>query len=136
MEMFDPPHPGEIVREDCIKASGFTVTAAATALGVSRQSVSELVNRRNRLSADMAVRLEKAGWGSAEAWLRSQAAYDLQQARSRAEPPARIKVKRKSSKPATTAAEVTARKAAARKAALKKARADAAKRPQPSKKCA
>ena len=77
MEMYNPPHPGEIIREDCIKPLGLTVTEAAEGLGVSRQSLSELLNGRNGISAEMAIRLEKAGWGSAESWLRNQATYDL-----------------------------------------------------------
>ena len=65
MEMFNPPHPGEILREDCIIPAGLSVTEAALRLGVSRQSMSELLNGRNGISADMALRLEKAGWGAA-----------------------------------------------------------------------
>ena len=53
------------------------VTAAAEWLGVSRQSLSELLNGRNGVSADMAIRLEKAGWSNAETWLGVQVAYDL-----------------------------------------------------------
>ena len=64
MEMFEPPHPGEIIREDCLKPLNLTVTEAAKGLGVSRQSLSELLNGRNGVSADMAIRLEKAGWGA------------------------------------------------------------------------
>jgi addiction module HigA family antidote len=81
MEMFDPPHPGESIREDCIKAVGLTVTAAAAELGISRQSLSEILNGHNGVSADMALRLEEKGWDSAEGWLRNQASYDLWQAR-------------------------------------------------------
>ena len=84
MEMFEPPHPGEIVREDCLKPLGLTVTEAAKGLGVSRQSLSELLNGRNGISADMALRLEKAGWSTAESWLRNQMTYDLWQARQHA----------------------------------------------------
>jgi len=90
MEMFDPPHPGEILREDCLKPLGLTVTAAARGLGVSRGSLSELLNGHNGISADMAIRLEKAGWGPAESWLRNQLSYDLWQARRRS---SSIKVK-------------------------------------------
>ncbi len=82
--MFDPPHPGEIVREDCLNPLGLTVTEAAKGLGVSRQSLSELLNGRNGISADMALRLEKAGWSTAESWLRNQMTYDLWHARQRA----------------------------------------------------
>ena len=83
MEMHNPTHPGEIIREDCIKPLGLSVTAAARGLGVSRQSLSELLNGRMGISAEMAIRLEKAGWSSADAWLRMQANYDLSQARRR-----------------------------------------------------
>jgi antitoxin HigA-1 len=70
MEMFNPPHPGEIIREDCLKPLDLSVTAAAKWLGVSRVTLSELLNGHNGVTAEMAIRLEKAGWGSAESWLR------------------------------------------------------------------
>ena len=91
MAMFSPPHPGEIIREDCLKPLDLTVTAAAAWLGVSRQSLSELLNGRNGVSADMAIRLEKAGWSDAETWLKVQTAYDLWHAKQRADT---IKVRR------------------------------------------
>lgn len=84
MEMFDPPHPGEIIREDCLVPLGLSVTAAAKWLDVSRQSLSELLNGRNGVSAEMAIRLEKAGWSDAATWLGVQSAYDLWQARQHA----------------------------------------------------
>jgi addiction module HigA family antidote len=84
MEMFNPPHPGEIIREDCLKPLKLTVTAAAKWLGLSRQSLSEVLNGHNGVSADMAIRLEQAGWSTAETWLVAQAAYDLWQAKQRA----------------------------------------------------
>jgi addiction module HigA family antidote len=84
MDMHNPAHPGEIIREDCIKALGLSVTEAAKGLGVSRQSLSELLNGRAGVSAEMAIRLEKAGWSTADNWLRIQAQYDLWQARQRA----------------------------------------------------
>ena len=59
MEMHNPAHPGEIIREDCIKALGLTVTAAARGLGISRQSLSELLNGRAGVSAEMAIRLRR-----------------------------------------------------------------------------
>jgi len=77
MMMFNPTHPGEIIREDCLKPLNLSVTAAAKWLGVSRQALSELLNGRSGVSADMAIRLDKAGWSKAETWLRVQAAYDL-----------------------------------------------------------
>jgi addiction module HigA family antidote len=77
MRMHAPPHPGEILREDCLKPLGLTVTAAAKWLGVSRGSLSELLNGRNGVSAQMAIRLEMAGWGPAQSWLRNQISHDL-----------------------------------------------------------
>jgi len=91
MKMHNPPHPGKIIREDCLKPLGLSVTAAAEWLGVSRQSLSELLNGRNGVSAEMAIRLEKAGWSNAETWLGVQAAHDLWHAKQRARS---IKVKR------------------------------------------
>ncbi len=91
MEMFNPPHPGEMIREDCLAPLGLTVTAAAKWLGVSRGSLSELLNGHNGVSPDMAIRLEKAGWGTAESWLRNQLSYDLWHAKQRADT---IKVKK------------------------------------------
>ncbi|HZZ62013.1 MAG TPA: HigA family addiction module antitoxin [Roseiarcus sp.] len=85
MQMYDPPHPGEILREECLKPLSLTVTAAAKGLGVSRGSLSEVLNGHNGISPEMAIRLEKAGWGPAESWLRNQLTYDLWQARRRAE---------------------------------------------------
>jgi len=80
-----------ILREDCLRPLGLTVTAAAKGLGVSRGSLSELLNGRNGVSPEMAIRLEMAGWGSAESWLRNQLSHDLWRARQRA---GSIKVKR------------------------------------------
>ena len=81
--MFDPPHPGEMVREECLEPLGLTVTGAARALGVTRQTLNNLVNERSGISPDMAIRLEKAFGSSAELWLHLQAAFDLAQARKR-----------------------------------------------------
>jgi antitoxin HigA-1 len=81
MPMKNPPHPGEIVKFDCIAAIGISVTAAAEAMGVTRQALSNLVNGSAGISPEMAVRLEKAFGGSAEHWLRMQVAYDLAQVR-------------------------------------------------------
>ena len=83
--MFNPPHPGEIVREDCLRPLDLSVTAAAKWLGVSRGSLSEMLNGHNGISPDMAIRLEKAGWGSAESWLRNQLSFDLWQAKQRSQ---------------------------------------------------
>lgn len=81
--MKNPPHPGELVIEDCIKPLGLTITAAATALGVTRKALSALVNGHAGISADMAVRLAKVFGSSAESWIRLQARYDLVQAEKR-----------------------------------------------------
>ena len=89
--MKNPPHPGEIVRYDCIEALGLSVSSAAAALGVTRQALSNLVNGSSGISPEMAIRLEKAFGGTAEQWLRMQMAYDLAQARKSG---AKIKVKR------------------------------------------
>ena len=81
MPMKNPPHPGRIVRQDCIEALELTVTKAATLLGVTRQALNNLVNEKAGISAEMAIRLEKLGWSTADHWIRLQAAYDLAQAR-------------------------------------------------------
>jgi addiction module HigA family antidote len=79
-----PPHPGAFVRSEIIEGYDLSVTAAANALGVTRQALSELVNTRTSLSAEMAVRLEKAFGVSMDTLLRMQASYDIAQARARA----------------------------------------------------
>lgn len=83
MPMHDPPHPGEIVRYECLEPLGLTVTRAAEGLGVTRQTLSDLVNERSGISVDMAVRLSKAFGSNPETWLGLQTAYDLWQARER-----------------------------------------------------
>ena len=89
--MFNPPHPGKMIREDCLKPLDLSVTAAAKWLGISRVTLSELLNGHNGITADMAIRLEKAGWGTAESWLRNQLSYDLWRAKRHA---SKIKVKK------------------------------------------
>jgi antitoxin HigA-1 len=79
--MKNPPHPGLSVRHDCIEPLGLTITEAAKALDVTRQALNNLVNDKSGISADMAIRLDKAFGGGAETWLRLQMAYDLAQAR-------------------------------------------------------
>lgn len=85
MAMKRPPHPGRTVREDCIEASGLSVTEAAERLGVIRQTLSNLLNERSGISPEMALRLEKVGWSKAEHWLRLQMNYDLAQVRERSD---------------------------------------------------
>jgi addiction module HigA family antidote len=81
MTMENPPHPGLSVRHDCIEELDLTITEAAQILGVTRQTLNNLVNGKSGISADMALRLDKAFGGGAETWLRLQMAYDLAQAR-------------------------------------------------------
>jgi addiction module HigA family antidote len=91
MTMKNPPHPGEHVLEDCLKPLGLSITKAADVLGVSRLTLSNLVNGKNGVSPEMAIRLSKAFGGSPEVWLGMQMQYDLAQAEKKA---VRIKVKR------------------------------------------
>ena len=79
MPMKNPPHPGATVLHDCIEPLGISITDAAAALGVSRNSLSELINAKRGISPEMAVRLSKAFGGSAESWLTQQLNYDLAQ---------------------------------------------------------
>ncbi|WP_419936953.1 HigA family addiction module antitoxin [Candidatus Palauibacter sp.] len=83
MTMHNPPHPGGIVRRQCLEPLGLTVTRAASGLGVTRQALSELVNGRTGISVEMAMRLSKAFGSTPETWLGMQMAYDLWQARDR-----------------------------------------------------
>lgn len=77
MKMFNPPHPGEVLRELYLEPLGLTVTEAADALGVSRKTLSALLNGRAGISPEMAIRLSKAFDTSAESWLAQQMHYDL-----------------------------------------------------------
>src|SRR5258708_28483928 len=79
------PHPGRIVRQECLEPLGLTVTDAAKALGVSRNALSELVNERGGISPEMAIRLDKAFGGGADSWHQMQADYDMAQAMKRAD---------------------------------------------------
>jgi addiction module HigA family antidote len=81
MSMKSPPHPGRIVRQECIEALGLSVTAAANGLGVTRKALSELVNGKSGISPEMAVRLSKAFGSSPELWLGLQMDFDLAQLR-------------------------------------------------------
>ena len=83
MAMMNPPHPGRGIRENCLEPLELSVTEAARELGVARHTLSRVLNGHAGISPEMAIRLEKAGWSSAEFWLRRQAAYDLVQARRR-----------------------------------------------------
>lgn len=91
--IFNPPHPGETLREDVLPALGLTITDAAEQLGVTRAAFSRVVNGRAAISPEMALRLE--GWlgtengGRADLWISQQAAYDLWQARKAGAPKVR-----------------------------------------------
>ena len=87
MTMFNPPHPGSILKEDILPELGISITEAAIQLGVSRITLSRVVNGRAAISADMAIRLEAWMNGpTAETWVRMQAEYDLWQARQKPRP--------------------------------------------------
>jgi addiction module HigA family antidote len=79
MPMKNPPHPGELVRVDCLEPLDLSITDAAKALNVSRQALNNLVNKKSGISAEMAVRLSKVFNGSPEFWMRLQLNYDLAQ---------------------------------------------------------
>ncbi len=85
--MFNPPHPGLILRDDVLPALGLGVTQSAEQLGVSRVALSRMLNGRAAISPDMALRLEawlgKDRGGDARVWLAQQSAYDVWQAEQR-----------------------------------------------------
>jgi antitoxin HigA-1 len=83
-KMHDRPHPGEIIRDQCLEPLGLSVTDAAKGLGVTRKALSELLNGHAGISPEMAIRLERAFGSTAETWLRMQLEYDLWQAEQRA----------------------------------------------------
>ncbi len=91
MGMHNPPHPGVTVKELCLDPLSLSVTAAAKALGVTRKSLSELLNGRAGISPEMAIRLSIAFNTSAESWVTQQAQYDLWKARFKGK---KLKVKR------------------------------------------
>ena len=91
MPQHNPPHPGEIVRWECLEPLGLTVTRAAEGLGVTRQALSDLVNEKAGVSVEMALRLSQAFGSTPETWLGLQTAYDLWRVRERAQ---EIKVER------------------------------------------
>jgi addiction module HigA family antidote len=89
MPMKNPPHPGTVVLSECIEPLGLTITEASSALGVTRTTLSELVNGKRGISPKMAIRLSQVFGGSAASWLTQQAYYDLAQI-----PANRLKLKR------------------------------------------
>lgn len=84
MPMKNPPHPGLSVKHDCLEPLGLTVTQGAKILGVTRQTLNDLVNCRRGISPEMALRLDLAFGGGADTWLRLQTAYDLARVKARA----------------------------------------------------
>ena len=80
MKMHNPPHPGEVLKGLCLDSLGITVTEAAKALGISRKTLSAILNGRAGISPEMAVRLSMAFGTTAESWLNQQVQYDLSQA--------------------------------------------------------
>lgn len=83
MLMHNPPHPGEVLRQLCLEPLGLSVTDAAKGLGVSRKTLSAILNGRAGISPEMAVRLSLAFGTSSESWLNQQIQYDLWQAEKR-----------------------------------------------------
>ena len=91
MPMKNPAHPGRIVRSACLEPLGLSVTEGTKILGVTRQTLTKIVNGKSGISAEMAIRLAKAFGSTAETWVRMQASYDLAQARK---DESKIKVRR------------------------------------------
>ena len=91
MKMHNPPHPGEVLKSICLEPLGLTVTGAAEALGVSRRTLSAIVNGGSGINPEMAVRLSLAFDTTAESWLAQQLQYDLWQAEKKR---ASLRVKR------------------------------------------
>ena len=77
MRMYNPPHPGEIIKSLCLEPLGLSVTEAAAGLGVSRKTLSAILNGRGGVSPEMAIRLSIAFGTSAESWLNQQIQFDL-----------------------------------------------------------
>ncbi len=84
MTMKNPPHPGRIVRQECIEPLGLTIKEAAERLGIRRQTLNNLVNGKAGISPEMSIRLCKAFGSSPEVWLGMQMEYDLAQANKNA----------------------------------------------------
>ncbi len=97
MPMKNPPYPGRSIKDACLEPLGLNVTEGAKVLGVTRNTLSRVINGQSGISSAMAIRLEKAGWSKADHWLRLQIAYDLAQARKDQN---RIKVERYEPQPA------------------------------------
>ena len=83
MLMYNPPHPGKVVKHALIDGAGLTVTEAAKKLGVGRVTLSKIINGKSGISPEMAVRLSIILNTSSEMWLNMQAMYDLVKAEKR-----------------------------------------------------
>jgi antitoxin HigA-1 len=81
MSMHNPPHPGEIINEFCVKPLGLTVTKAAKSLGITRKTFSMLLNGKSGISPEMALRLSKVFGRTPEGWLKLQLQHDLWKAK-------------------------------------------------------
>jgi addiction module HigA family antidote len=81
--MYNPPHPGRVIKQLCLEPLGVSVTQAAQALGISRKTLSAILNGHTGISPEMAVRLSIAFGTSAESWLNQQTQYDLWHAEQR-----------------------------------------------------
>lgn len=81
--MHNPPHPGEVIRDLCLEPLGISINRAALALGVSRKTLSELLNGHSRITTEMALRLAIAFDTTPESWLSQQMQYDLWQTRNK-----------------------------------------------------
>ena len=91
MKMHNPPHPGKILKTLCLEPLNLTITETARSLGISRKTLSGILNGRAGISPEMAIRLSKAFGSTAETWLAMQAAFDLAAIRKHE---SKIKVKR------------------------------------------
>ena|SRR6185312_3484698 len=91
MPMKNPAHPGRMIKSACLEPLGLSVTEGAKILGVTRQTLTKVVNGKSGVSAEMAIRLAKAFGSNADTWVRMQASYDLAQARKEE---GKIKVRR------------------------------------------
>ena len=89
--MKNPPHPGRIIRQECIEPLGLTITEAAARLGVTRQTLNNVINRKAGVSPEMSIRLSKAFGSKPDVWLGLQMEYDLAEAEKHA---GKIKVRR------------------------------------------
>ena len=87
MIQYNPPHPGEVLKDGVFSDAAITITAFAQKIGITRAALSRVLNGKAAISADMALRLADALGGSAESWLHMQADYDLWQARQKPRQP-------------------------------------------------